>query len=223
MKKWGDQALYVGMRHNMVELLREKGITDERVLAAMKTVPRHLFVAKGMEHRAYQNIPNPIGEEQTISQPFTVATQSALLEIRPSLRVLEIGTGSGYQAAVLAAMGAEVVTVERIKVLYEKAKELLKKMAYQHIRCVFGDGHEGVAEFAPFDRIIITAATNHIPPDLVAQLSIGGMLVAPVGDDKGQQMYRLTKLSNEQSKIEKLENFRFVPMLKGKVDRMKKS
>ena len=159
------------------------GITDEQVLAAIQAVPRHLFLEKAFEEHAYEDKPFPIGFAQTISQPFTVAYQTALLDVQPGDRILEIGTGSGYQAAVLAVLGARVYSIERQEGLYVAAKELLARLGHNKIRCFFGDGTKGLPDFAPYDKIIVTAGAPVVPEALKNQLRIGGRLIIPVGED----------------------------------------
>jgi protein-L-isoaspartate(D-aspartate) O-methyltransferase len=202
------------MRKRLVDDLRRRGITDERVLAAIQAVPRHLFLEKAFEEHAYEDKPFPIGFEQTISQPFTVAYQTVLLDVQPGDRILEIGSGSGYQAAVLAALGARVYTIERQEGLYLAAKELLARLGYGKIRCFFGDGTKGLPDFAPYDKIIVTAGAPVVPEALKNQLRIGGRLVIPVGEEV-QYMYRITRLSDLEYKEEMLDAFRFVPFLEG--------
>ncbi|MEZ5057809.1 MAG: protein-L-isoaspartate(D-aspartate) O-methyltransferase, partial [Saprospiraceae bacterium] len=184
-----DTYRHKGMRRRLVESLSKKGIKDQRVLEAMTNVPRHYFMELAFQDWAYVDKPFPIGEDQTISQPYTVAYQSELLEIEPRMHVLEIGTGSGYQAAILAEMGARVFTVERQEALFKKASELLKDMGYGNIRCFWKDGWKGLPEYAPFDRIIVTAGAREIPKNLVQQLKVGGLMIIPVGVD-GQKMHR---------------------------------
>ncbi len=202
------------MRKKLVEELRRKGISDERILVAMAALPRHFFLDKTFEEWAYQDKPFPIGNEQTISQPYTVAYQTSLLQVKKRDKILEVGTGSGYQAALLAMLGARVYTVERQELLYKKAKALLSKLQAGNIRCYLRDGYKGLPEFAPFDKIIITAGAREIPVPLLEQLAIGGILVAPVGENV-QKMHRITRLSEGQYEDEVLANFRFVPLLKG--------
>lgn len=204
-----------GQRRLMVQHIRQKGITDERVLAAMERVPRHFFFDPALEGHAYEDIAIPIACDQTISHPSTVAFQSQLLEVEPLMKVLEVGTGSGYQTAILCSMGARVWTIERQKELFEKTRRLLSDLRYQ-ANCYLGDGYQGLTEvdFGPYDRIIITCGASHIPSSLVDQLRVGGMMVIPVGQDE-QQMIRVKKtpqgIEQEQYGI-----FRFVPMLKGR-------
>lgn len=198
----------------MADALRRKGIADEAVLAAMNAVPRHFFLDRAFEEHAYEDKPFPIGNQQTISQPFTVAYQTALLNIRPGDRVLEIGTGSGYQAAILAALGAKVYTVERQESLYFSAKKLLAEMGLGSVKCYFRDGTNGLPEYAPYDKIIATAGALVVPEALKQQLVIGGILVIPVGEDV-QYMYRITRISDMEFKEEMFDAFRFVPFLGG--------
>jgi len=201
-----------------VDTVRIKGITDERVLNALDKVPRHFFLDSAFDELSYEDRAFPIGEGQTISQPYTVAYQTQLLEIKPFLKVLEIGTGSGYQAVVLAEMGAQVYTVERQKKLFDENKtfDYLKK--YLSIKCFYGDGYEGLPTFAPFDRVLITAAAPDFPPKLIEQLKPGGMMVLPLGMGEVQRMMRITKLDKGALREEVFDNFSFVPMLGGKIN-----
>lgn len=198
----------------MVDTLRRRGITDEAVLAAMGSVPRHFFLDKAFEEHAYEDKPFPIGNEQTISQPFTVAYQSALLDIKNKEKVLEIGTGSGYQAAILAALGAKVYTVERQEALYLQAKSLLADMGFHTVHCFFRDGSKGLKEHAPYHKIIVTAGAPVVPEPLKEQLAIGGILVIPVGTEI-QKMLKITRLTETSFQEEILDSFRFVPFLEG--------
>ncbi|MFZ4427016.1 MAG: protein-L-isoaspartate(D-aspartate) O-methyltransferase [Saprospiraceae bacterium] len=209
-----DTYRHQGMRRKLIADLRERGIRDERVLAAMGEIPRHFFLDKAFEEWAYQDKPFPIGAGQTISQPYTVAFMTELLEVRKRDKVLEIGTGSGYQAAVLAALGARVFSVERHKALYVAAKALLEKMELGRIRLFLRDGYKGLPEFAPFDRIIVTAGAPQIPEALKAQLGIGGILVIPVGEDY-QTMLKVTRRAEDDFVEEEKGSFRFVPFLGG--------
>jgi protein-L-isoaspartate(D-aspartate) O-methyltransferase len=202
------------MRRKLVEEIRSKGIRDERILAAIGSLPRHFFLDKAFEEWAYEDKAFPIGNEQTISQPYTVAYQTELLEVRKREKVLEIGTGSGYQAAILALLGARVYTIERQEALYKKAKRLLQQLGMGNIRCFFRDGYKGLPEFAPFDKILVTAAAEKVPPALLEQLAVGGWLVIPVGKDI-QSMHRIVKLKDGSFRDEALDTFRFVPFLKG--------
>lgn len=209
-----DSYRHKGMRKRLVESLRKKGIRDETVLYAMETVPRHYFLDKAFEEHAYEDKPFPIGHEQTISQPYTVAFQSEILKVQKRHKVLEIGTGSGYQAAILGRMGARVYTVERYEALFHKAKALLAQLHLSNVRCFYRDGSKGLPEFAPFDRILATAGAKEIPESLKQQLTIGGILVIPVGEDF-QHMLRITRLSETEYNLEDLGDFRFVPFLEG--------
>lgn len=200
------------MRKSLVRLVKSKGIKDERVLKAIGNVPRHFFFEKAFLEHAYQDKAFPIGEKQTISQPYTVAFQTELLEIQSNDVVLEVGTGSGYQACVLLEMGARVFTIEYNKVLFEKTKEFLPKMGY-YPRFFCGDGSKGLPAFAPFDKIIVTAGAPVIPKSLIEQLKENGMLVIPVGDDKLQKMIRITKKEGNKLIKEEFDNFSFVPLL----------
>ncbi|MEM1319958.1 MAG: protein-L-isoaspartate(D-aspartate) O-methyltransferase [Bacteroidota bacterium] len=203
------------MRKQLLRSLQQKGIQDERVLAAMWAVPRHFFLEKAFEEWAYQDKAFPIGNEQTISQPYTVAYQTKLLEIQKRDKVMEIGTGSGYQAAILGALGARVFTIERQEALYKQAKRLFAEHSFGNIRTFFRDGSKGLPEYAPFDKIIVTAGAGSIPPALKTQLRVGGILVIPVGDSKVQYMLKITRLSADHYQEEQLAAFRFVPLLKG--------
>jgi len=210
-----DSNRHKGLRNQLVTTIRNKGIKDKKVLDAMSNVPRHLFMDSGFVDFAYQDKPFPIGADQTISQPFTVAFQTELLEVQPGHKILEIGTGSGYQTAVLIELKAEVYSIERQKELYTKAKKFLPKVGYVPKKLVYGDGYIGLTENAPFDGIIVTAGAPYVPKALLGQLKIGAKLVIPVGDDV-QVMTVFTRTA--EKKFEKLEygDFRFVPMLKEK-------
>lgn len=213
-----DNYRHKGLRQKLTENIKRKGIQDEGVLKAVNNIPRHLFLDSGFLEFAYQDKPFPIGSGQTISQPYTVAFQTELLEIKKGDKVLEVGTGSGYQACVLAEMGAKVFTVERQKKLYQKTKELLPKLGYHTIKCFYGDGYKGAPAFAPFDKILITAAAPEVSGDLISQLKPGGLLVVPYGSGEVQQMIRLRKKANGEIEQEEFGSFRFVPMLKNKAD-----
>lgn len=211
-----DNYRHRGMRQNLVQVLKDKGISDVNVLNAIGEVPRHVFLESSFIEFAYQDRPFPIGSGQTISQPFTVAMQSQLLMVTKGMKVLEIGTGSGYQACVLAQMGAKVFTIERQRNLYNKTKPLLAELHY-HIKTFLGDGNKGLPTFAPFDRVIITAAAPEIPQNLVDQLKTGGIMVIPLNDETDamkQRMLRLTKLKDGTMKREEFGECKFVPMLK---------
>ncbi len=213
----GDTYRHQGMRRKLVEHLRRKNIGDEAVLAAIGAVPRHLFLDAAFLEHAYEDKAFSIGAGQTISQPYTVAYQSSLLDLRPGLKVLEIGTGSGYQASVLAEMGVKVYTIERHRVLFDEARERLRMLGYTRVKCFFGDGFQGVPSFAPYHRILITAAAPEIPRALLDQLAVDGCLVLPLDTEKDQIMIRLRKCADGSFEREDFENFRFVPMLKGRV------
>lgn len=200
----------------LIELLKQKGITDERVLEAMNNIPRHYFLDSAFDQVAYEDKAFPIAENQTISQPYTVAYQTQLLEVKPFEKVLEIGTGSGYQATVLGEMQAMVYTIERQKKLFDAHKQFVLRNKYSNIKYFYGDGFEGLPTYAPFDKVLVTAAAPFIPPKLVEQLKVGGKLVIPVGEGRIQQMLRLTKNPDGSLKEEVFENFSFVPMLEGK-------
>jgi protein-L-isoaspartate(D-aspartate) O-methyltransferase len=216
MVKHTDTYQHKGLRRQLVDLLRKKGITDENVLAAINNIPRHFFLDSAFDKIAYEDRAFPIGEGQTISQPYTVAYQTQLLEIKPNDKVLEIGTGSVYQASVLAEMGVKVFTIERQKKLYEKNKTFIFKSKYPNIKFFYGDGFQGLPTYAPFDKVIITAAAPYVPPRLVAQLKTGGMMVIPVDLGPFQQMLRLTKQEDGSYTEERFDNFSFVPMLEGR-------
>jgi len=204
-----------GLRKQLVEQLREKGISDEAVLAAVNEVPRHVFLDSSFVELAYQDMAFPIGSGQTISQPHTVAFQSQLLQVERGMKVLEIGTGSGYQACVLAAMGAKVFSIERQRNLYFKTKEILEQLSFR-VKTFLGDGYEGLPTYAPFDRVIVTAGAPDVPAALVAQMKTGGVMVIPMdnAEGDGQLMLRLTKQPDGSLKREEFGDFKFVPMLK---------
>lgn len=210
-----DTYRHKGLRKKLVETIRAKGIQDEKVLTAINSLPRHFFMEKGFEEWAYVDKAFPIESDQTISQPYTVAFQTELLQIKKRDKVLEVGTGSGYQAAILALLGARVHTIERQEGLFHKTNELLEKLEVGNIRTYFRDGYKGIPEFAPFDKMIVTAGATNIPTALKNQLKIGGILVIPVGDDNTQKMYRITRTSEKEFKKEEFADFRFVPFLKG--------
>jgi protein-L-isoaspartate(D-aspartate) O-methyltransferase len=199
----------------MIEILRHEGIRDERVLDAMSKVPRHLFLEKAFEEWAYKNVAFPIGCEQTISQPQTVAIQTTLLDVQPGDKILEVGTGSGYQACILSILGAKVYTIERQSALYEKTDKFLRELGFGAIRTFLGDGYAGLPMFAPFDKILVTAGASTLPETLMEQLAIGGYLVIPIGDEQSQTMWRYTKLTDGTIKSEAFGKFKFVPFLKG--------
>ena len=203
-----------GLRKTLVEGLKNKGITSLSVLSAIEKIPRHLFIDSSFLEFAYQDRPFPIGEGQTISQPFTVAKQTELLQVKPKEKILEIGTGSGYQASVLVELGAKVFTIERHRNLFIKTKELLKSLKY-NAKCFYGDGYAGLPNFAPFDKIIVTCGAPFVPEALKEQLKIGGIMVIPEGEDV-QKMNVYTKLSDTEFSCEEHGDFRFVPMLESR-------
>jgi protein-L-isoaspartate(D-aspartate) O-methyltransferase len=209
-----DSYRHKGLRRKLVDSLRKKGITDERVLAAMEAVPRHFFLESAFADLAYEDKALPIDREQTISQPYTVAFQTQLLDVQKRDRVLEIGTGSGYQAAILGKLEARVFTVERQEQLYHQAKKLLAELGFSNIRCYFRDGTKGLREFAPFDKIIVTAGAIEVPAILLEQLKIGGKMVIPVGV-RSQRMLRITKETDSEYFEEDFGDFRFVPFISG--------
>jgi protein-L-isoaspartate(D-aspartate) O-methyltransferase len=206
-----------GKRKKLVAELRAKGITDEEVLRAIDMVPRHAFMDPAFLVHAYTDKAFPISSGQTISQPYTVALQTSLLKVNKRDKILEVGTGSGYQAAVLAELGAKVYTIERYRDLYHKAQETLARLGY-NADFFYGDGHAGKPQYGPFDGIIITAATNEIPLELLKQLKTGGRLVAPVGDNNTQIMTLVVRSGDESFEYSHHGNFVFVPMLKGTVN-----
>jgi protein-L-isoaspartate(D-aspartate) O-methyltransferase len=216
MRNFEDSYRHKGLRKKLIDSLREKGITDENVLTAMMKIPRHFFLDTALEHIAYQDRAFPIGEGQTISQPYTVAYQTQLLELTPHQKVLEIGTGSAYQAMVLAEMSAAVFTIERQKRLFDQNKNFILRSKYPSIKFFYGDGFEGLPTFAPFDKVIITAAAPFIPPKLIEQLKPGGKMVIPVDENGKQKMMRITKNIDGTLDEETFSDFSFVPMLKGR-------
>src|SRR5687768_1653592 len=207
MRKYEDSYRHKGLRKKLVEVIKTKGITDEKVLAAIENIPRHFFLDSAFDEVAYEDRAFPITAGQTISQPYTVAYQTQLLEVKPFLKVLEIGTGSAYQASVLAELGAQVFTIERQKKLFEFNKKFEYLRKYPNIKFFYGDGYEGLPTFSPFDRVLITAAAPEIPPKLVKQMKTGGMMVIPMGTGEIQVMKRVTKLENGELKVETFDNF----------------
>jgi protein-L-isoaspartate(D-aspartate) O-methyltransferase len=207
-----DTAKHQGLRNQLVSVLQRKGITDETVLDAIKKIPRHLFLNSSFEDYAYQDKAFPIAAGQTISQPYTVAFQSQLLEIKKEDKVMEIGTGSGYQTAVLCLMGAKVYSVERQNELFKQTSILLPKLGIRPKHLSFGDGYKGLPSYAPFDSIIVTAGAPFIPQPLMAQLKIGGRLVIPLGDEV-QIMTLLIRINETQFEKHELGEFKFVPLL----------
>jgi protein-L-isoaspartate(D-aspartate) O-methyltransferase len=211
-----DTIFQQEVRHKMVAALRKKGITDESVLAALDKIPRHLFMREEQRGNAYVDKAFPIGEGQTISQPFTVAWQTQILEIEPGNKVLEVGTGSAYQACVLAAMGTEVYSIERQKKLVDINRNFVYLSLFPNLHLFYGDGYQGLPQHAPFDKIIVTAAAPEVPEELVRQLNMPGMMVLPLGTRSTQVMLRLSKLSNGELVEEEFGRFSFVPMLRGR-------
>jgi len=210
-----DTFKHQGLRKKLVETISQKGIKQQKVLVAIGKIPRHLFMDNAFIGFAYEDNAFPIGAGQTISQPFTVAAQTELLDVKQHDKILEIGTGSGYQAAVLVSMEGVVYTIERQKELYQKTKEFLPKIGY-NCKFFYGDGYKGLATLAPFDKIIITCGAPEIPNALINQLKIGGKLVAPIGSGNIQEMKLLEKISNTENRITTHGNFSFVPMLNDK-------
>jgi len=208
-----DTHRHKGLRNQLVKIIKEKGIKDEKVLNAISKIPRHLFMDSSFIDFAYQDNAFPIAADQTISQPYTVAFQTELLQIEPNDKVLEIGTGSGYQTAVLIELKAEVYSIERQKGLYEKTRKFLPRLGYVAKKLNFGDGYKGWSEYAPFDKIIVTAGAPFVPKPLLNQLKIGGKLVIPVGDDV-QVMTLFNRKGEKEFEKHELGDFRFVPMLK---------
>jgi protein-L-isoaspartate(D-aspartate) O-methyltransferase len=207
-----DTYKHKGMRKQLIDQLRQKGITDERVLTAFDAIPRHFFLDLVFEQQAYSNVAFQIGAGQTISHPYTVAFQTSILELKKGEKVLEIGTGSGFQTCILCAMGMKVFSIERQKELHIKAKKIIDHFRFTP-KLFFGDGYEGKETFAPFDKILVTCGAPFIPEKLVKQLKVGGMMVIPVGDLDSQEMHRITKISETEYKEEVFGNFSFVPML----------
>lgn len=216
LRKFEDTYQHKGLRKQLVQQLRDKGISDENVLNAINNIPRHFFLDSAFDKIAYEDRAFPIGEGQTISQPYTVAYQTQLLNVKPNEKVLEIGTGSVYQASVLAEIGARVFTIERQKKLYDKHRNFIFRNKYPNIKFFYGDGFEGLPTYAPFDKVIITAAAPFIPPKLIDQMKTGGVMVIPLDEENVQRMLRITKLEDGSLKEEAFEQFSFVPMLQGK-------
>ncbi len=214
---FADTPRHQGLRRRLVEGLIIKGIRNEQVLAAIGKVPRHAFMESSFINFAYRDQAFPIGVGQTISQPFTVAFQTQLLELFPLCKVLEVGTGSGYQAAILCELKAKVYTIERHQTLYVKAGKLLPMLGYQP-NFFLGDGYKGLPTYGPFDRILVTAGAPYVPDELLAQLVVGGMLVIPVGTDEQQEMLRIIRRSETLYDTENHGAFVFVPLLRGTVN-----
>ena len=209
-----DNYKLKGLRKKLISELKEKGIMDEKVLAVMMDLPRHFFIEQGFEEWAYKDAPFSIGEEQTISQPYTVAIMTQLLEVKEGDKILEVGTGSGYQASILSLLGGQVFTIERHESLCNKTRNLLNQLGLKNIKLILGDGYGGFSAAAPFDKIIVTAGAQSIPKTLIDQLKIGGIMVIPVGDDI-QEMIRITKIDEKVIKKESFGKFQFVPFLPG--------
>ena len=216
MRKYEDTYRHKGLRKKLIDTLMAKGITDDKVLEAMNNIPRHYFLDSALDEIAYEDRAFPISEGQTISQPYTVAYQTQLLEVKANDKILEIGTGSIYQASVLAEMGAKVFTIERQKKLFEKTRQFIFRSKYPNLKFFYGDGFEGLPTYAPFDKVIITAAAPLIPPKLIDQLKTGGKMIIPLNEDEHQRMLRITKNADGSIMEEAFENFSFVPMLSGK-------
>lgn len=216
MKIAEDNYRHRGLRQQMVNQLRADGFTDERVLAAINEVPRHVFLDSSFVEYAYSDQPFSIGSGQTMSQPSTVALQTELLSVEPGMKVLEIGTGSGYQACVLAAMGVKVFSIERQRNLFFRTKEILEQLPYR-VKTFLGDGYSGLPNYAPFDRIIITAGAPTVPQKLISQLKTNGIMVIPMDNSsgEGQTMVRFTKRADDTLAREEFGEFKFVPMLTG--------
>lgn len=218
MRATEDSYRHKGLRRKLVETVRSKGITDERILTAIENIPRHFFLDSAFDEVAYEDKAFPIDAGQTISQPYTVAYQTQLLEVKPHDKVLEIGTGSAYQACVLAEMGAKVFTIERQKKLFDSNKGFPFLKRYPNIKFFYGDGYEGLPTYAPFDKVLITAAAPIVPVKLITQMKTGGMMVIPFGGGDVQVMKRLIKQQDGSIKEEVYDRFSFVPMLQGKND-----
>ncbi len=210
-----DTFKHKGLRQQLVETIKVKGITDEKVLEAIGKIPRHLFMDSSFIDHAYQDKPFPIGADQTISQPYTVAYQTELLKVKKGDKILEIGTGSGYQAAVLIELGAKLYSIERQQELFKKTSKFLPKLGYRAKKLIFGDGYIGLEEEAPFDSIIVTAGAPFVPKPLLNQLKIGGRLVIPVGDNV-QTMTLFIRNGEKEFEKHDLGSFRFVPLLEDK-------
>jgi protein-L-isoaspartate(D-aspartate) O-methyltransferase len=218
-----DEYLYKGKRKRLVEQLKTKGIANEKVLAAIEKIPRHLFFdgstsRPALLDHAYSDKALPIGAGQTISQPYTVAFQTEQLQISLGDKVLEIGTGCGYQTAVLLELGAKVYSIERQRELYDRTKVFLPARGYRAARLVYGDGYKGLPQFAPFDKIIVTAAAPYIPNDLLLQLKVGGIMIIPLGEGEVQEMVWLRKTTDTTFDRKTMGNFKFVPLLQDKED-----
>lgn len=216
MRPQEDTYMHKGLRKALVDEVKKKGIRSEQVLAALQSIPRHFFLDSAFDKVAYEDRAFPIGEGQTISQPYTVAYQTELLDVHPFEKVLEIGTGSAYQASVLAELKAQVFTIERQKKLFDQNKGFAYLRKYPNLKMFYGDGFEGLPTFAPFDKILVTAAAPRIPEKLLQQLKIGGLLVIPVDEGNLQRMLRVHKNADGTFQEEKFDLFSFVPMLEGR-------
>ncbi|MBC7850140.1 MAG: protein-L-isoaspartate(D-aspartate) O-methyltransferase [Chitinophagaceae bacterium] len=216
MRSYDDSYRHKGLRKQLMDTLRDKGISDEKILGVMNDIPRHYFLDSAFDKVAYEDKAFPITEGQTISQPYTVAYQTQLLQVRQFDKILEIGTGSGYQAMVLAGMGAQVFTIERQKKLFDEHRTFILRAKYPSIKYFYGDGFEGLPSYAPFDKVLITAAAPFIPPKLIQQMKIGAKMVIPVGEGNVQRMLRLTVLPDGSVSEEMFDNFSFVPMVSGR-------
>lgn len=210
--KGKNNRKFLNRRKKLADQVQKKGIRDQRVLQAIEGIRRHIFVDSALENRAYEDSALPIGCGQTISQPYTVAAQTELLEVEKGDKILEIGTGSGYQAAILCFLGADVYSIERHEPLYLKARETLKELGYRpQLKC--GDGTLGWSAYAPYDGIVVTAGAPVVPEDLISQLSVGGILIVPVGDQKMQTMTKITRTGEDSFEEEQLKQFKFVPLI----------
>jgi protein-L-isoaspartate(D-aspartate) O-methyltransferase len=216
MRNLDDTYRHKGLRNKLVETIQQKGISNEKVLEGMRKIPRHFFLDSAFDEVAYEDKAFPILEKQTISQPYTVAYQTELLDVKPNHKVLEIGTGSAYQACVLAELGVQLFTIERQKKLFESNKNFDYLKNYRNIKFFYGDGYEGLPTYAPFDRVIITAAAPEVPAKLIQQMKVGGIMVIPTGEGSVQVMKRITKMDDGTLKTEVFDKFSFVPMLGGK-------
>lgn len=211
--KFVDNYKEQGARKKLIKLLRDKGIGDERVLTAMEKIPRHYFFDQTFWTQAYKDIAFPIGDGQTISQPYTVAYQTELLHVKPGDKVLEIGTGSGYQTCLLLELGAEVYTVERQENLYNRVNQILPQHMGYKPNFFLGDGSKGIPAYAPFDKILVTAGAPFVPETLLKQLKVGGILVIPVGDEESQKMLTILRVNESDYERIELDTFRFVPLI----------
>jgi protein-L-isoaspartate(D-aspartate) O-methyltransferase len=211
-----DDFKQQGRRKQLIETVKEKGVSDEKVLTGLNKIPRHLFMDSSFEDHAYQDKAFPIAAGQTISQPFTVAFQTQLLEVKPGDKILEVGTGSGYQTALLCELKAKVYSIERQLELYKKTKLFLDKIGYRPKHLAYGDGYKGIPSYAPFDKIIVTAGAPEIPKKLLAQLKINGKMVIPLGEEN-QIITLITRTGEKKFEQKEFGGFRFVPLLRDKV------